>query len=87
MPWLLQELTPAFMHRLVGDEEGWGEFRAAWITALNMWFEGMAEPYQPKEARRGEEDAGALQRLHGRRPQVRGAVPAAASAEARGPEA
>ncbi|WP_143615323.1 hypothetical protein [Thermoproteus sp. CP80] len=49
MPWLLQELTPAFMHRLVGDEEGWGEFRAVWITALNMWFEGMAEPYQPKK--------------------------------------
>jgi hypothetical protein len=48
MPWLLQELVPAFMYRLVGDEEGWGEFRAAWITALNTWFEGMAEPYQPK---------------------------------------
>jgi flagellar biosynthesis/type III secretory pathway protein FliH len=48
-PWLLRELTPAFMYRLVGDEEGWGEFRSAWITAVNMWFEGLAEPYQPKK--------------------------------------
>ncbi|MDT7870456.1 MAG: hypothetical protein RQ839_09805, partial [Thermoproteus sp.] len=48
-PWLLRELTPAFMYRLVGDEEGWPEFRAAWITAVNMWFEGLAEPYTPKK--------------------------------------
>jgi len=48
-PWLLRELTPAFMYRLVGDEEGWPEFRAAWITAVNMWFEGLAEPYQPRK--------------------------------------
>jgi hypothetical protein len=49
MPWLPHELVPAFMRRLVGDEDGWGEFRATWITALNMWFEGLAEPYQPKK--------------------------------------
>jgi len=49
MPWLPHELTPVFMRRLVGDEEGWGEFRAAWITAVNMWFERMAEPYTPKK--------------------------------------
>jgi hypothetical protein len=49
MPWLLDELVPAFMHRLVGDEDGWGEFRAVWITAVNMWFERMAEPYTPKK--------------------------------------
>ncbi len=28
MPWLPDELVPAFMCRLVGDEDGWGEFRA-----------------------------------------------------------
>jgi len=33
----------------VGDEDGWGEFRAVWITAVNMWFERMAEPYSPKK--------------------------------------
>jgi hypothetical protein len=49
MPWLPHELVPAFMRRLVGDEEGWGEFRAVWITAVNMWFERMAEPYSPKK--------------------------------------
>jgi hypothetical protein len=49
MPWLPHELVPAFMRRLVGDEDGWGEFRAAWITALNMWFEGLAEPYAPRK--------------------------------------
>jgi hypothetical protein len=49
MPWLPHELTPVFMRRLVGDEEGWGEFRAVWITAVNMWFERMAEPYTPKK--------------------------------------
>jgi len=49
MPWLPHELVPAFMRRLVGDEEGWGEFRAAWITAVNMWFEGLAEPYAPRK--------------------------------------
>jgi hypothetical protein len=49
MPWLLDELVPAFMRRLVGDEDGWGEFRATWITAVNMWFERMAEPYSPKK--------------------------------------
>jgi hypothetical protein len=49
MPWLPHELVPVFMRRLVGDEEGWGEFRAVWITAVNMWFERMAEPYSPKK--------------------------------------
>jgi hypothetical protein len=49
MPWLPHELVPAFMRRLVGDEDGWGEFRATWITAVNMWFERMAEPYTPKK--------------------------------------
>jgi hypothetical protein len=49
MPWLPHELTPVFMRRLVGDEEGWGEFRAVWITAVNMWFERMTEPYTPKK--------------------------------------
>jgi len=49
MPWLPHELVPAFMRRLVGDEDGWGEFRAVWITAVNMWFERMAEPYTPKK--------------------------------------
>ncbi len=49
MPWLPHELTPVFMRRLVGDEDGWGEFRATWITAVNMWFERMAEPYSPKK--------------------------------------
>jgi hypothetical protein len=49
MPWLPHELAPAFMRRLVGDEDGWGEFRATWITAVNMWFERMAEPYTPKK--------------------------------------
>ncbi len=49
MPWLPDELVPAFMRRLVGDEDGWGEFRAVWITAVNMWFERMAEPYTPKK--------------------------------------
>jgi len=77
MPWLPHELVPAFMYRLVGDEEGWGEFRAAWITALNMWFEGMAEPYTPKKPAVARKSGRALQRLHGRRPQVRGALPAA----------
>ncbi len=48
-PWLLDELVPAFMRRLVGDEDGWGEFRATWITAVNMWFKRMAEPYTPKK--------------------------------------
>jgi 23S rRNA pseudoU1915 N3-methylase RlmH len=49
MPWLPDELVPVFMRRLVGDEDGWGEFRATWITAVNMWFERMAEPYSPKK--------------------------------------
>ena len=49
MPWLPHELAPVFMRRLVGDEEGWGEFRAVWITSVNMWFERMAEPYTPKK--------------------------------------
>jgi hypothetical protein len=33
----------------VGDAEGGAEFRNAWVTAVNMWFERMAEPYQPKK--------------------------------------
>ncbi len=49
MPWLLDELVPAFMRCLVGDEDGWGEFRATWITAVNMWFKRMAEHYTPKK--------------------------------------
>ncbi len=49
MPWLPDELVPAFMRRLVGDEDGWGEFRATWITAVNMWFKRMAEPYRTLE--------------------------------------
>ena len=49
MPWLPHELVPAFMLRLMGDEDGWGEFRAVWITAVNVWFERMAEPYTPKK--------------------------------------
>ncbi len=31
------------------DWYGWGEFRAAWITAVNMWFKRMEEPYTPKK--------------------------------------
>jgi hypothetical protein len=47
--WLPVELAPLFWLRLVGDAEGEAEFRAAWITAVNMWFERMAEPYTPKK--------------------------------------
>jgi hypothetical protein len=47
--WLPVDLAPLFWLRLAGDPEGGPEFRATWITALNMWFEGMAEPYQPKK--------------------------------------
>jgi hypothetical protein len=46
--WLPVELAPLFWLRLVGDAEGEAEFRAAWITAVNMWFERMAAPYTPK---------------------------------------
>ncbi len=49
MPWLLVDLAPLFWLRLVGDPEGGAEFRNAWITAVNMWFERMAEPYTPKK--------------------------------------
>ncbi len=28
MPWLLDELVPAFMRRLVGDEDGWGRVQS-----------------------------------------------------------
>jgi len=48
MPWLLVDLAPLFWLRLVGDAEGGAEFRAAWVTAVNMWFERMAAPHQPK---------------------------------------
>ncbi len=47
--WLPVDLAPLFWLRLVGDPEGGAEFRAAWVTAVNMWFERMAEPYQPKK--------------------------------------
>jgi hypothetical protein len=43
------DLAPLFWLRLVGDPEGGAEFRAAWVTAVNMWFERMAEPYSPKK--------------------------------------
>jgi hypothetical protein len=46
--WVPHELAKPFIYRLVGDEDGWDEFRAVWITALNKWFEGMAEPYAPR---------------------------------------
>jgi len=49
MPWLPVDLAPLFWLRLVGDAEGGAEFRAAWVTAVNMWFERMAEPYSPKK--------------------------------------
>ncbi len=49
MPWLLVDLAPLFWLRLVGDAEGGAEFRNAWVTAVNMWFERMAAPYQPKK--------------------------------------
>ncbi len=48
MPWLPADLAPLFWLRLVGDAEGEAEFRAAWYTAVDMWFERMAAPYQPK---------------------------------------
>jgi hypothetical protein len=47
--WLPVEAAPFFWLRLVGDPEGGAEFRAAWVTAVNMWFERMAEPYTPKK--------------------------------------
>jgi hypothetical protein len=49
MPWLPVDLAPLFWLRLVGDPEGGAEFRNAWVTAVNMWFERMAAPYQPKK--------------------------------------
>jgi hypothetical protein len=47
--WLPVELAPLFWLRLVGDPEGEAEFRAAWVTAVNKWLEGMAAPHQPKK--------------------------------------
>jgi hypothetical protein len=47
--WLPADLAPLFWLRLVGDAEGEAEFKAAWVTAVNKWLEGMAEPYQPKK--------------------------------------
>jgi hypothetical protein len=47
--WLPADLAPLFWLRLVGDAEGEAEFRAAWVTAVNMWFERMAAPYSPKK--------------------------------------
>jgi hypothetical protein len=47
--WLPVDLAPLFWLRLVGDPEGEVEFRAAWVTAVNKWFEGMAAPYSPKK--------------------------------------
>jgi hypothetical protein len=49
MPWLPVDLAPLFWLRLVGDAEGRAEFRNAWVTAVNMWFERMATPYTPKK--------------------------------------
>jgi tetratricopeptide (TPR) repeat protein len=49
MPWLPVDLAPLFWLRLVGDEDGEVEFRAAWYTAVDMWFERMAAPHQPKK--------------------------------------
>ncbi len=49
MPWLPADLAPLFWLRLVGDAEGGAEFRAAWYTAVDMWFERMAAPYTPKK--------------------------------------
>jgi outer membrane biosynthesis protein TonB len=49
MPWLPVDLAPLFWLRLVGDAEGEVEFRAAWYTAADMWFERMAAPYTPKK--------------------------------------
>jgi hypothetical protein len=47
--WLPVDLVPLFWLRLVGDAEGEVEFKAAWVTAVNMWFERMAEPLHPKK--------------------------------------
>jgi hypothetical protein len=47
--WLPVELAPLFWLRLVGDAEGEVEFRAAWVTAVNKWLEGMTAPYNPKK--------------------------------------
>jgi hypothetical protein len=47
--WLPADLAPLFWLRLVGDPEGEAEFRNAWVTAVNMWFERMAAPYSPKK--------------------------------------
>jgi hypothetical protein len=47
--WLPVDLAPLFWLRLVGDAEGEAEFRAAWVTAVNKWLEGMAAPYSPKK--------------------------------------
>jgi len=47
--WLPVEAAPLFWLRLVGDAEGEAEFRAAWVTAVDMWFERMAVPRQPKK--------------------------------------
>ncbi|MFZ8839064.1 MAG: hypothetical protein ACO2PM_09070, partial [Pyrobaculum sp.] len=49
MPWLPVDLAPPFWLRLVGDPEGGAEFRNAWVTAVDMWFERMAAPYTPKK--------------------------------------
>jgi hypothetical protein len=47
--WLPADLAPLFWLRLVGDAEGGAEFKAAWVTAVNKWLEGMAAPHQPKK--------------------------------------
>jgi hypothetical protein len=47
--WLPVDLAPLFWLRLVGDAEGEAEFKAAWVTAVNKWLEGMAAPYGPKK--------------------------------------
>jgi hypothetical protein len=83
--WLPVELAPLFWLRLVGDPEGGAEFRNAWVTAVNMWFERMAEPYQPKKPAVAKKSNRAIQRLCRRQVHIRRTLPAA-SAEA-GPEA
>jgi hypothetical protein len=47
--WLPVDLAPLFWLRLVGDPEGGPEFKTAWVTAVNMWFERTAAPHTPKK--------------------------------------
>jgi hypothetical protein len=81
--WLPVDLAPLFWLRLVGDPEGGQEFKTAWVTAVNMWFERMAAPYTPKKPAVAKKSNRAVQRLCRRQVHIRRAVPAA-SAEAGG---